>query len=130
MAMIADALALYEFLQKNKDKYTTLSALFSSEGKRMKGSNKLEIEIIKSNKTNTWFYKVKPIKDYVFTPIPVTACYIDYGKVVGSENSDSKIFRFVDNSMAHFTSGGVSNLLVNFSIIGYKPEQLLDRLEK
>jgi len=129
--MIADALALYDFLQKNKAKYTTLDALFDASGQRIEGSEKIIIAAIpsKSNPKSIWFYKVRPVKDYVFTPIPVTVCYIDYALKDGTTNPDSEVFRFVANPMSTFTSGGMANLLVNFTVIGYKPKQLIDKLK-
>lgn len=129
--MIADALALYDFLQRNKDKYALLAAMFDSQANRIEGDEFIEVELISSKSSDSiWFYRVKKIEDYVFVPIPVTICYLDHAKVSGSTNPDSNVFRFVDNPMATFTTGGAPNLQVNFSIIGYKPKQLLDRLKE
>lgn len=129
--MIADALALLDFLQKNKTKYTTLDALVDATGRRIEGSEKIIVDKIPSasNPTAVWFYRVRPVKDYVFMPIPVTVCYIDYATKADTQNPDSEVFRFVNNPMATFTEGGMPNLLVNFSVIGYKPKQLLGRLK-
>ncbi|MGD0284522.1 MAG: hypothetical protein ABSB12_02930 [Candidatus Saccharimonadales bacterium] len=129
--MLSDALALVDFLQKNKAKYTTLGALFDSSGQRIEGSQRIIIDKIPSSSSpdTIWFYKVRPVNGYVFTPIPVTVCYIDYGLRQGSNNPDSETFRFVATPMSTFTSGGAQNLLISFTIIGYKPKQLLDRLK-
>ncbi|HSW37610.1 MAG TPA: hypothetical protein VLG37_04565 [Candidatus Saccharimonadales bacterium] len=128
--MISDALALIEFLQKNKAKYDTLSALFNAEGDKIEGSQELELEILQVKGTpEVWFYKVKPLPDYVFMTMPVVSCYTDYGTELGRQNPTSDFFRFVANPLSNFTSKPVGNLKVNFSVIAYKPKQLLDKLE-
>ena len=127
--MIADALALYEFLQKNKDKYDTLSALFNIDGKRLEGSNMLSVEVKKTAHSDVWFYKVKPIEDYVFVPMPVVPCFTDYGQPVPHSNSDANLFRFIPHPVVRFESNYAPNLSVDFSVLGYKPKQLLSRLE-
>lgn len=128
--MIADALALIDFLQRNKDKYTTLSALFKSDGSRVEGSTKVELDIIpSSDNENIWYYRVKPVNDYVFVVMPVVSCYTDYGIPINTSNPDASFFRFVANPLATFQSGGTPNLMIDFSTIGYKPKQLLSKLE-
>lgn len=127
--MIADALALIEFLQKNKAKYDTLSALFSADGKRLEGSKTVSIEVDKTLHSDVWFYKAKPIEDYVFVPMPVVPCYVDYRRSVTHSNADANIFRFVPYPLVRFEADYTPNLSVNFSVIGYKPKQLLSKQE-
>lgn len=128
--MIADALALVDYLQKNKTRLETLSALFDPQGVRLEGSDKLEIEVIPSDGGRSWFYRVKPIKDYVFVPVPVQPCHIDYRSVSGQTNPSSDIFRFTASMLMNFSGTSNVNLSVKFSIVGYKPKQLLSKIEK
>lgn len=127
--MIADALAVVEFLQKNKDKYVTLSAMFNAKGERIEGTDKIVVVVSPvSEKDNQWFYSVQPIKDYVFIKIPVEPCHIDYGTLQGEKNPSSEYFRFTPSALTTFSSDS-KNLSVSFSVVGYKPKQILDRLE-
>lgn len=128
--MIADALALIEFLQKNKAKYDTKSALFNSRGQKIDGNSEIEVEFIRTpNDPKVWFYRVKPVPDYVYMNMPVVSCYTDYGVSRQGNNPSSEYFRYVGNPLSHFSSEPVPNLRVNFAVIGYKPKQLLDKLE-
>lgn len=127
--MIGDALALIKFLQDSKVKYDTLSALFDAEGNRLSGSDKIEIQKVTTQHSDVWFYKVKPVEDYVFVPMPVMPCYTAFLKVDGVNNPVADFFRFTPSELNQFSNSGNPNLIINFSVIGYKPSQLLSKLE-
>lgn len=129
--MIGDALALIDFLKKHWTEYSVKSALFSSDGSRIEGDNFIVVDKIPvQDNEKMWFYKVREQPEYEFVYMPVIpSLHIDYGQIHGTQNPDSKVFRFVGNPMAKFTSGGEPNVLANFIVLGYKPKDLLSARE-
>lgn len=129
--MINDALAFIDFLKKHWTEYSIKSALFNSDGSRVEGDTFIEVERIPMDgNKEIWFYKVKEKPEYEFVYMPVIpSLYVDYGRIDGTANPDAKVFRFVGNPLAKFTSGGESNVLANFIIVGYKPKDLLSTKE-
>lgn len=133
--MIADALALIDFLKKNKDQYVTKSALFQWDGAHLEGSKEVEIEIIRfqePEKANQWFYRVKPKEGYVFVHMPLIpgAVHVDNGQLVSDTNPNAEIFRYVGNMFSAVMSGGNPNVKTNFIVVGYRPKDLLNLKEK
>lgn len=129
--MIGDALSLIDFLQKHWTEYSVKSALFNSDGVRIEGDSFVEVDKIPvKDNDKMWFYKVKEKPEYEFVYMPVIpSLSIDYGQIHGTPNPDAKIFRFVSNPMAKFTSGGEPNVVANFIVVGYKPKDLLSARE-
>jgi len=129
--MIGDILALIDFLRKYWTEYSVKSALFNSDGKRIEGDSFIEVDKIPMRGNDkVWFYKVKDKPEYEFIYMPVIpSLSVDYGLKDGAANPDAKIFRFVSNPMAGFTSGGASNVIADFIVVGYKPKDLLSARE-
>jgi hypothetical protein len=124
--MIADFLALYDFLQKNTQKFLTMGAMFDMEGVRIEGDQLVEVERLSTDLgDNVWYYRVKPVKSYVFVPMPVLPCRVEYA--MPDQNPTTELFRFTANNLSATTR---PNLLVSFSVIGYQPKQLVDRLKQ
>lgn len=130
--MISDILALYNFLKDETTEASILSALFSATGDRIKGDE--GIQVIKHaipDSQDKWFFEVKPILDYVFVPYPVNpAVSLDFGTPNGKPNPDSRFFRFVSTPLSLYSSGGEPNVLVNFIVYGYSPEDLMTKGKK
>jgi hypothetical protein len=122
--MISDFLALYEFLKKNADEFLTLGAVFDERGVRVEGDKEVEVEIIEMKREDVWFYRVNPYSNYVFVPIPAIPCRIEFAST--GKNLTTEIFRFTFTNLSSETR---PNLLVSFSIIGYQPSQMLDKLK-
>lgn len=128
--MLSDVLTLWDFLEKRYNKYTVIHALFSAEGKRINGNDKIVVELIPSTKPSIWYFRIKPYKNYIFVPFPVNpAVNVDYGTLHDDVNPDSGIFRYVSSPMAHFASGGEENLKVDFIVFGYEVENLIERVK-
>jgi len=129
--MIGDVISLIGFLQKHWVEYSVKSALFNSDCVKIEGDNFIEVSKLVSKDSKIWFYKVKEKTEYEFIYMPVIpSLYIDYGQISGTVNPDAKIFRFVSNPLAKFTSGGEPNVISNFIVIGYKPKDLLSDRER
>lgn len=127
---MSDALEFIEYLEKNRSKLATMSAMFDVNGKRLDGDKEIEVEVIPVNGVpNAWFYRAKPLKGYVFVPFPVTPCHVDYGTLDGQTNPSADIFRFLPSSVMALTDDK-RNLAVNFTLIGYKPGEFRSKLEK
>ncbi|MFA4937437.1 MAG: hypothetical protein WC575_04115 [Patescibacteria group bacterium] len=128
--MISDVISLIDFLRKHYLEYKVKSALFSVDGIHIEGDETIQVEKVSTLDQRVWFYKVKEVDGYEFVYMPVIpSLYIDYGQLQGQSNPDSKIFRFVGNPMAKFTSGGEPNVVANFIIVGYRPKDLLKSRE-
>lgn len=130
--MISDILALYTFLKDETAEASILSALLSSKGELIKGD--VGIQIIKHDLPNSqdkWFFEVKKILNYVFVPYPVNpAVSIDYGTFVGNTNPDSRFFRFVSTPLSRYSVDGEPNVLVDFIVYGYSPDDLMTKGKK
>lgn len=129
--MIGDALALIDFLKKHWTEYSVKSALFNADGMRIEGDDFIVVDKISvQDNEKMWFYKVREQPEYEFVYMPVIpSLHIDYGQIQGTQNPDAKVFRFVGNPLAKFTSGGEPNVLANFIVLGYKPKDLLSARE-
>lgn len=128
--MIADILAVYNFIKDEVDNAVVLSALFSDEGTRIEGDESIKVKIHKVTDTQ-WFYEIEAIDDYVLIPFPVNpAVYVDYGMDNGSQNPSTKFFRYVSSPLSRYSGGGEPNVKVNFLVFGYKPADLLDKRKK
>lgn len=124
--MISDVITLIDFLSKHKRDYQTKSALFSYDGTKINGDNLIEVQKIPTNDVRIWFYKIKEVTNFEFIYMPVIpSLYIDYGQFEGDTNPNAKIFRFVGNPLAKFSSGGEPNVKANFIVVAYKPSDLL-----
>lgn len=130
--MISDILALYTFLNDETTEASILSALFSDNGERIKGDE--GIEVIKHklpNSKDKWFFEVKKILNYVFVPYPVNpSVSVDFGTFIGNTNPDSRLFRFVSTPLSRYSTDGEPNVLVDFIVYGYSPDELMAKGKK
>lgn len=127
--MISDILNLYEFIDKKLDKASVLRAYFSWDGIKKYGSDEISIRLSANpNKEKIWFYQITPYKNFVFVPYPVNpGINIDFGKQTDDKNPDSSFFRYVASPLAKFASGGEENIKVDFIVLGYIPNDLIDK---
>ena len=108
-----------------------ISAYFSWDGTRVEGDDKIEVEKHKDEDCHdTWWYAVKPLPDYTFVRIPVTASGIQelLGRVSGESNPDSSYWRWVALPEPGVIVGGnytPPNAKVDFMVIGYKPKAVI-----
>lgn len=57
--MISDAIALYELLARMRRRHKVLSALFDADGRRLRGEERVEVEVYRSDENpNCWWYSV------------------------------------------------------------------------
>jgi len=129
--MISDAISLIEFLRRNWERYKIISAIFNSDAKRIEGDDNIMVDKILTKNTKQWFHRVKPFEDYVFIYMPTIpgAVYIDHATKEGEVNQNAEYFRFVNNPLSTFQSGGAPNVIVNFIIVGYRPKDILKKAE-
>lgn len=128
--MLGDVIALLDLVLKSKDKFDTKSALFSWDGSRLEGDTEIVVKKIKTNNEKIWYFLVNELKDYEFVYMPVIpSVYVDNGVLKDEINPDARLFRFVGNPMAKFTTGGEPNLKANFIVVGYKPKSILQKKE-
>jgi len=129
--MISDIITLIEFLKKNWQEYQTISALFDYDGILIEGDKRIIVEkIFVEDSKDKWFYRIKPLEDYVFIYMPlIPSVQVDNGTVREEANPDANFFRFVGNIFSSVISGGNPNIKVNFLIMGYKPKDLLQKKE-
>lgn len=127
--MIGDILAVYNFLKEEVDDAVVLSALFSDEGKRIEGDEKINVRILPVSE-DKWFYEIEPIDGYELIPFPVNpAVHVDYGTAKDSKNPSTKFFRYVSTPLSMY-GGGEANVKVNFLVFGYKPSDLINKRKK
>ena len=128
--MISDVIALIDFLKKCQDQCNIISALFDWSGKRLEGDERIIVDKISiRDKKDAWFYKIRPLEEYIFIHMPVVpgSVYIDNGMEDGEQNPDAKLFRYVGNIFSSVISGGNPNTKVDFIVIGYKSKDLLEK---
>ena len=129
ISLAKDAWGLLTYLRSIGDD-DIISAYFSHDGKRIEGSESLEIEIHSDEKEpDIWYYQVKPRDGYVFLREPVTpSCAHELvGTEVGAKNPDSRFWRWVAPVLPGRIYGGSNppNLKVDFVVFGYRPKALI-----
>jgi hypothetical protein len=123
---------LWQILKRIKGS-GVISAYFDAHGKRIFGSDEIEVE---DNEVadapqggGLWWFSIKPLEDYVFTRLAVgaDAAIEQYGTVTGTPNADPRYFRWIAPVLPGRIYGGDSppNALVEFVVIGYKPKALV-----
>ncbi|MCK5112129.1 MAG: hypothetical protein KAQ84_01175 [Thermoplasmatales archaeon] len=131
--MISDAIALYELLTKKWKEYKVISALFSWDGTKLEGEDKIEVEMHYFNdapKDEAWFYFIKPINDYVFLRIPVNPGSVVESPVKINKTPDATYFRYVKAPDGFIRNvGHWPNVKTDFMVIGYMPKDLLKLAE-
>ena len=124
--MIGDVIAVWDFIKERADAFGEISAIFAVDGKRIEGSDDIEVEVIPTDAKTKWFYRIKEKEGYVFVYIPlIPSVYVDYGTAAGLQNPDARFFRFVAHPMSSFTAGGAENVAVDFVVFGYRPKGFL-----
>jgi hypothetical protein len=128
--MISDILDLYKFVSKELESASVLKALFSWNGTKKSGSDKIKIQLHGNPASDKhWFYEVLPYENFIFTPIPVNpSVNVDFGKAENDKNPDSKYFRYVSSPLAKVMAGGEENVKVDFMVFGYVPEDLMNKI--
>lgn len=124
---------IFSFLGYIKNLATSdvISAYFRWDGTLAEGSGKIEIEKhTEEASPETWWYSVKPLSEYTFVRIPLTASGIQelLGLVSGEINHDSCYWRWVALPNPGVIVGGnytPPNAKVDFIIIGYKPKAII-----
>lgn len=130
---IAIGHGIYQYLGyiRNVASSDVISAYFNSNGERTAGSDKIEIEKhSQGENATTWWYSVKKQPEYTFVRIPVISSGIQelIGTVVGENNADARIWRWVDLPAPNVIVGGnyiPPNAKVDFIVVGYKPNALI-----
>lgn len=111
---------------KNTD---VIAAYFRSDGTRIEGSAKIEIEVHKDEKApSQWWYSVKPVEDYVFVREPtVESCAHELvGQVAGETSPDARYWRWIAPVLPGRIYGGEAvNLQADFLVFGYRPTALI-----
>lgn len=126
--MISDAIALIKLVTDYYKDMDTYSAMFDGEGNFISGDQDVKVLTHKTGEGG-WFYEVAQLDDYVFINMPVLPAYTDYALSKTDNLADARYFRYVAHPMAKFTEGGENNLKVGFTVVGYRPSQLLEKFK-
>ena len=126
--MIADVIAVVDFLEKHATRADVFKALFDSEAQRLSGSPEIVVDkLVDPGDANHWFYHVRPVEGYEFIYMPtIPSVAFNFGRPSDSSHADAKYFRFIDNPALAITVGGVKNVKVNFVVYGYRRDSFLD----
>ena len=131
--MISDAIALYDILSKKWKEYKVVSAMFSWDGKRIFGDERIEVNTQYFNdapKDEAWFYSIKNYEDYVFLRIPVNPGGVVESPVNVGKTPDANFFRYIKAPDGFIRNvGHWPNVKTDFMVIGYKPKDLLNLAE-
>jgi hypothetical protein len=132
--MIGDAIALLGLLRKFDDNRRVLSALFSPDGTRLQGDDRIKVVIHDSRhpehpeKLVGRFYSIEPITGYEFVRMPVNpgAVIESIGCITATDTFDADFFRYipVPDGLPRF-GGIVPNVMIRFMVYGYRIEDLL-----
>ncbi|NQS89713.1 hypothetical protein HQ584_08000 [Patescibacteria group bacterium] len=109
-----------------------ISGYFRYDGTKVKGSNKIEIELIKDgNDKNVFWLSVKAHDDYAFIHMPINELSVH--ELIGTKNNeimpDPAYWRWVQKPKPNVIVGGnytPPNAKMDFIIIGYKPKALIN----
>ena len=128
--MIADAIALCDFIRRLYDAHTKrhiISALFDWEGNRLEGDDRLLVTRHEEPPHNLkWWYSIEPIDDYLFIRIPVNVSAV--AEILGSDGKHLSPDKFRYVSAAHVYKvlpQTLPNVKVGFMVFAYKPSDLL-----
>ena len=130
--MISDILALYQFVDKGLLNASILKGVFSWDGNKKNGSAEIAIRLHGNPQTDKyWFYQVLPYKNFTFVPFPTNpAVHFDFGIANSDKNPNADYFRFVSSPLSKVMSGGEPNVKVDFIVLGYLPEDLIDKVRR
>lgn len=125
--MISDVIAFIELVHKISEKFKIISTLFSWDGKRIEGDEKIQVEK-HDQEDGTWYYSIKDLDDYIFIRMPVNMSGVieRVGQVPGENSSDSKYFRYLPVPDGTIRGSPIPNVKVDFIVIGYKPKDILN----
>jgi hypothetical protein len=107
-----------------------IGALFSFDGTRLDGSEKIRVELHSDDKKpEVWWYSVEEPEGYSFLREPVvpSSCHELIGTVAGEQNPDARYWRWVAPVLPGRIYGGADapSVKTNFLVFGYKPGALL-----
>lgn len=127
--MIADAIALLDFLRRMYGDYQIKSALFDADGLRIEGDEEIIVHVHKEpGHPNEWYYSVEPIEGYQFVRIPMNAGAVieSLARHEGLQTPDAAYFRYVPVPDGLLRWGGViPNVRVQFMVFAHKTSDLL-----
>ena len=74
---------------------SVISAHFNSDGSRIAGSDKIEIERHPGQADDVWWYSVRDLPEYIFVRMPLVDSGFDeiLGRVTGEANADARYWR-------------------------------------
>ena len=84
----------------------------------------------KKEKAEVWWYRVAPMKDYVYLRLPVNVGPV-VEEVAGRDDEETSddIFRFVPAPTGTIRGAPIPNVRMNFMVFAYQPLLLLDMLK-
>ena len=110
----------------------TISALFRYDGTRIHGSEKVVIDrLYDQQRSDLWWYSVRPVADYVFVRVPIAQSGIDerIGQIEGEQLPDTLYWRWVAKPKSGVIVDGREeppNVKTDFIVVGYKPKAVIE----
>ncbi len=128
ISLAKDAFGLINFV-KGLVGSEVVSAYYRWDTTKVHGSEKIVVELIKSDQDDMFWFNVKPIEDYVFIHFPLNdaGCEELIGTEVGATLPDPNYWRWVQSARSGTIVGGNNtppNAKVDFVVVGYKPKAI------
>ena len=127
------AIQTLRFIKDELPNSDVIPALFDSDGELLGGSDRVVAELHNQEPEGVWFYEVEPIDGYAFQRFPVTDSGIQeqIGRQADAVNPDTRYWRWIAEAQhgVLYGAGEPPNALVNFVVVGYRTQAILDYFE-
>lgn len=128
ISLAKDAFGLINFV-KGLVGSDVISAYYRWDTTKVHGSNKIVVELIKSEKDEVFWFNVRPTEDYAFIHFPLndSGCEELIGTEVDYQLPDPNYWRWVQSARSGTIVGGnyiPPNAKVDFVVVGYKPKAI------
>jgi hypothetical protein len=110
-----------------------ISAYFRYDATKVEGSSKIEVELIKTETDEVFWFTVTPIEDYIFIRFPLndSGCEERIGTVKDEILPNPNYWRWVQAARSGTIVDGShepANAKVDFVVVGYKPKAIIKHL--
>ncbi len=122
--MISDVLALVDFVNRLADQAAIKVAYFDGDGTKISGDPDVNVDVISTNVSTTWYFKVQTVAGYEFLRYPIhPEGVIEQNGKLTDQTYDASIFRYIP--AGRMSATGFANVRTPFVIHGYPVSVLL-----
>ena len=132
VSLVKDLFQFLKFL-KGVAGAGVISAYFKYDATKIEGSSEIDVDLIKTDKNEIFWFTVKAVDDYIFIRFPLndSGCEEIIGTVDGEVLPNPNCWRWVQAARSGTIVDGryrPPNAKVDFAVVGYKPKAIIKYL--